>query len=97
MCVFFICYHPFASKQETFQDPSEINIDSEDFKALPPEIQHELIKEVQAERKWMSKNNFHISKVCQSWKNLTVRINIEKHFVTLSVRFFLKSTDPLVL
>jgi len=63
---FFSFFHlllSFSSKQETFQDPSEINIDSEDFKALPPEIQHELIKEVQAERKWISKNNFHISKV----------------------------------
>ena len=64
---FFIHYHLFAFEQETFQDPSEINIDSEDFKVLPPEIQHELIKEVQAERKWMSKNNFQISKVWQSW------------------------------
>jgi len=52
-----------ASEQETFQEPSKINIDSEDFKALPPEIQHELIKEIQAERKWMAKNNFVISKV----------------------------------
>jgi len=48
--------------EETFQEPSKINIDSEDFKALPPEIQHELIKEIQAERKWMAKNNFVISK-----------------------------------
>lgn len=60
---FLICYHLFAFEQETFQDPSEINIHSEDFKALPPEIQHELIKEIQAERKWISKNNFHIPRV----------------------------------
>lgn len=62
-CFFFTCYHLLASEQETFQEPSKINIDSEDFKALPPEIQHELIKEMQAERKWMAKNNFVISKV----------------------------------
>ncbi|XP_078379026.1 LOW QUALITY PROTEIN: DNA excision repair protein ERCC-5-like [Oculina patagonica] len=41
--------------EETFQDPTAIDIESEDFKALPAEIQHELIKEIQAEKKWMSK------------------------------------------
>ena len=42
--------------QETFQDPKAIDIDSEEFKALPPEIQHELIKDIREEKTWMSKN-----------------------------------------
>lgn len=49
----------FRSQQleETYQDPSAINIESEDFKALPAEIQHELIKEIKEERKWMNKHD----------------------------------------
>ena len=44
-------------KQETYQDPAAINVDSEDFKSLPAEIQHELIKEIKEERKWMNKTD----------------------------------------
>ena len=52
----------FFHKQETYQDPTALNVDSEDFKSLPAEIQHELIKEIKEERKWMNKND--IPRVC---------------------------------
>ena len=35
-----------------YQNPSEVNVDSEDFKSLPAELQHELIVEMKEERKW---------------------------------------------
>ena len=47
----------FFLKQQTYQDPAAINIDSQDFKSLPSEIQHELIKEIKEERKWRHKND----------------------------------------
>ncbi|XP_029207712.2 DNA excision repair protein ERCC-5-like isoform X2 [Acropora millepora] len=49
----------FRSQQmeQTYQDPATINIDSQDFKSLPAEIQHELIKEVKEERKWRNKHD----------------------------------------
>ncbi|XP_068685969.1 DNA excision repair protein ERCC-5-like [Montipora foliosa] len=49
----------FRSQQleQTYQDPAAINIDSQDFKSLPSEIQHELIKEIKEERKWRHKND----------------------------------------
>lgn len=73
----FNLWLPFASEQETFQDPSAIDIESEDFKALPAEIQHELIKEIKAERKWISKN--YIPRV---WRTFRIK-NI------LKIRLFL--------
>lgn len=49
--------HCFFFKQEAYQDPTSINVDSEDFQSLPAEIQHELIQEMKEDRKFMSKND----------------------------------------
>ena len=35
-----------------YQNPDEVSVDSEDFKSLPAELQHELIVEMREERKW---------------------------------------------
>ena len=50
-------HSPSFLGQQTYQDPATINIDSQDFKSLPAEIQHELIKEVKEERKWRNKHD----------------------------------------
>ena len=44
-------------EQETYQDPTSINVESEDFQSLPAEIQHELIQEMKEERKFMKKTD----------------------------------------
>lgn len=75
-----LSYSPLC--QETFQDPNAIDIDSEDFKALPAEIQHELIKEIRAERKWMSTD--YLSKV---W-NSVIRFSTGKHHGYISVSVY---------
>lgn len=61
----------FFHNQETYQDPSAINIESEDFKALPAEIQHELIKEIKEERKWMNKHDMP-----RVWLSMNIITNI---------------------
>ncbi|KAM7431485.1 nucleotide-excision repair [Porites harrisoni] len=43
--------------EETYQDPTSINVESEDFQSLPAEIQHELIQEMKEERKFMKKTD----------------------------------------
>lgn len=38
-------------QQNKYQDPSMINVNSEDFRSLPEEIQHEIIKDKIADKK----------------------------------------------
>lgn len=54
---YFTEHLPSFLEQQTYQDPATINIDSKDFKSLPAEIQHELIKEIKEERKWRNKHD----------------------------------------
>ena len=57
LCCNIYSRHNLFFKQETYQDPTAVNVNSDDFKALPAEIQHELIKEIKEEKKWMNKMN----------------------------------------
>ena len=49
--------------QDKYQDVSDIDIESEDFKSLPAEIQHELLTELKERGKRLSRLNYKLPEV----------------------------------
>ena len=49
--------------QDKYQDVSDIDIESDDFKSLPAEIQHELLTELKERGKRLSRLNYKLPEV----------------------------------
>lgn len=58
----------FQFMKDRFQDLNDVDIDSAEFKCLPPEIQHEILSELKERRKRLTRHtNLVLPQVCQSY------------------------------